>query len=125
MDLIIGGAYQGKLEYAKNKYALSDGGIFTCAEDGNIDFSFPCLYKIQEYTLYCAKNGIDAVGIFKSHKNEWENGVLICDDIFCGVVPLGKELRAWRETTGRLCAYLSREAASVTRIFCGLEQKLK
>jgi len=34
-------------------------------------------------------------------------------------------MRAWRDMTGRLCAYLSSEADSVTRMFCGLEQKLK
>ena len=28
MDLIIGGAYQGKTEFAKEKYGLSDKDIF-------------------------------------------------------------------------------------------------
>ena len=125
MDFIIGGVYQGKLGYAKNKYLLEDGEIFICNEDNDIDFGLRCIYNIQEYTLYCVKNGIDAVGVFNAHKNEWENSVLICDDIFCGVVPMGRDMRAWREMTGRLCAYLSKEAESVTRIFCGLEQKLK
>ena len=51
--------------------------------------------------------------------------VLILEDIFCGVVPLGAENRAWRQNTGRLAQYLSREATQVSRIFCGLEQRLK
>ena len=50
---------------------------------------------------------------------------LICCDIFCGVVPMGADMRAWRDMTGRLCAYLSGEAQGVFRLFCGLEQKLK
>ena len=50
---------------------------------------------------------------------------LICRDIFCGVVPMGAENRAWRQKTGRLCQYLSREAEQVSRIFCGLEQRMK
>ena len=125
MEFIIGGAYQGKLAYAKDKYALKDGEIFTCTEEKEIAFGARCIYNVQEYTLYCVKNGLDATEVFRTHRDEWENSVLICEDIFCGVVPLGKELRAWREMTGRLCAYLSSEAKSVTRIFCGLEQRLK
>ena len=50
---------------------------------------------------------------------------MICQDIFCGVVPMGAELRAWRQDTGRLCQYLAGEADRVSRIFCGLEQRLK
>ena len=34
MDLIIGGAYQGKLTYAREKYGLKDKDIYTCTEDG-------------------------------------------------------------------------------------------
>lgn len=125
MDLIIGGAYQGKLDYAKEKYGLGEEDIFTCAEDRDIEFGKRCIYAIQDFTLRCVRNGLDAEEIFRAHRKEWEESVLICEDIFCGVVPMGKDMRAWREMTGRLCAYLSREAESVTRIFLGLEQKLK
>ena len=52
-------------------------------------------------------------------------GILIMQDIFCGVVPMGAENRAWRQRTGRLSQYLSKEANQVSRIFCGLEQRLK
>ena len=56
---------------------------------------------------------------------ELAGSVVICEDIFCGVVPVDPEMRAWREMTGRLLAYLSGKAAHVFRIFLGLEQKLK
>ena len=125
MVLIIGGAYQGKLEYAREKYALSEDDIAFCSEKQELSFGACCIYGLQEYTLWCVRNGADAVDTFKAHREEWKDSILICEDIFCGVVPLGKELREWREMTGRLCAYLSSKATSVTRIFCGLEQKLK
>ena len=125
MDFIIGGAYQGKLTFAKNKYGLKDEDIFTCAEDGHMDFTVRCVRHIEAFTLWCVQKKEDPVAYFKAHKNEWQNSVLLCRDIFCGVVPLETEMRAWREQTGRLCAYLSGEARNVSRIFCGLEQKLK
>lgn len=125
MDFIIGGAYQGKLDFAKRKYSLQDEEIFNCSENGDIVFGKRCINGLQEYTLYCVRNGADALEVFKTHKDRWKNCILICEDIFCGVVPLGKDMRDWRDMTGKLCAYLSSEAESVTRIFCGLEQKLK
>lgn len=125
MDLIIGGAYQGKLEYAKKRFSLADGDVFDCTADGGVDFSRRCVCGLEKYALYCVRNGIDAVAELEARRSEWRSGVLICEDIFCGVVPMGADMRAWREAAGRLCAYLSREADTVTRIFCGLEQRLK
>lgn len=125
MVFIIGGAYQGKLDRARVRFGLTDGEIENCTENSAPDFHARCLYKLEEYTLFCIRNGIDPVAVMKEHRDEWKDSVLICCDIFCGVVPLGADMRAWRDTTGRLCAYLSREAESVYRVFCGLEQKLK
>ena len=125
MELIIGGAYQGKTDFAKRKYGFSDEDIYTCTESEGIRFGAKCINKLAEFTLWCIRNDKDALDIFKEHRSEWEDSVLICDDIFCGIVPLGADMRAWREMTGRLCGYLSSEARTVTRIFCGLEQRIK
>lgn len=125
MVLIIGGAYQGKLDFAKWKYDVSDAQVFTCTEENGIVFGARCIDKLEEFTLWCVRNHQDATEIFRTHRAEWKDSILICQDIFCGVVPMGADMRTWREMTGRLCAYLSEQAQSVSRIFCGLEQKLK
>ncbi len=124
MKLIIGGAYQGKLDFAKETFSLREEDVFTC-HDAEIDFSAKCIDKLEEFTYACTQNGTDPLDYMKAHKEQWQDSILICQDIFCGVVPLGADLRAWRQDTGLLCQYLSREAESVSRIFCGLEQKLK
>jgi adenosyl cobinamide kinase/adenosyl cobinamide phosphate guanylyltransferase len=124
MKLIIGGAFQGKLEFAKERYNLTDEDIFTCTTD-EIDFSKTCIYGIEEFAYACIQNGADPLKFFTEHKDDWHSSILICQDIFCGVVPLGADMREWRQATGQLCKYLSGEAESVSRIFCGLEQKLK
>ena len=125
MDLIIGGAYQGKLTFAKKTYGLKDEEIFTCTPDDAIRFDARCVRHIEAFTLWCVRHSEDPVAVFKAHQNQWQADVLICRDIFCGVVPMEAENRAWREQTGRLCAYLSGQARHVYRIFCGLEQVLK
>ena len=120
MILIIGGAYQGKLDFAKETFGITDADVHICSES-EIDFSKRCIYKIEEFTL----NHADPIGYFQALRGQWQNSILILQDIFCGVVPMGAENRAWRQRTGRLCQYLSKEATQVSRIFCGLEQRLK
>lgn len=124
MKLIIGGAYQGKREFAKSAFHLEESDIFTCTGE-TMDFSAPCIDKIEEFTLACVKAGKDPISLFQAQEHQWEGAVLICQDIFCGVVPLDDDLRQWRQVTGQLCQYLTKKASQVSRIFCGLEQRLK
>ena len=124
MTLIIGGAYQGKLEFAREAFSLGEDDVFTCSGT-EIDFSRPCINALEGFTLACVRQGLDPVAYLQSHRAQWENAVFICQDLFCGVVPIDTELRSWRHTTGLVCQYLSREADRVSRIFCGLEQRLK
>lgn len=125
MDLIIGGAFQGKTAYAKEHYGFSDGEIFTCTAEMGADFSRPCVRRLEQYALFCLRRGLVPEQEILTRREEWKQAVLICDDISCGVVPMEAETRAWREATGRMLAVLSREAATVTRLFCGLPQRLK
>ena len=125
MDLIIGGAYQGKLEYAERRYGLAKEDVFTCSENEGIEYGCRCIDKAEEFALWCVRTGNDAVDLLEQHSDEWKDSIFICEDIFCGVVPLGADMRAWREMTGRMCSYLSSTADNVVRIFCGLEQVLK
>ena len=122
MILIIGGAYQGKLDYAQATYDLRAGDMYQCT-GSEIDFSKRCIYAIEEFVW--EYDGEDPRDYFRSHREQWQNSILICRDLSCGVVPMGAENRAWRQKTGRLCQYLAREAEQVIRIFCGLEQRLK
>ena len=48
MILIIGGAYQGKLDYAKAAFSLAPEDIFTCTGT-EIDFSKPCVNALEEF----------------------------------------------------------------------------
>ena len=124
MVLIIGGAYQGKLDFAKETFGITDADVFVC-DRSEIDFSRRCVYALEEFVLACVREGKDPESYLREHREDWENSIFICRDIFCGVVPMEAENRAWRQTCGRLVQYLSREAAQVSRIFCGLEQRLK
>lgn len=124
MILIIGGAYQGKLDFAKEAFGITDEDVFVC-KDSEIDFSKRCVYALEKFTLACVREGKDPASYLQEHREAWDDSIFICQDFFCGVVPMEAEARAWRQITGRLAQYLSREAGRVSRIFCGLEQRLK
>ena len=124
MILILGGAYQGKLDFAKGKFGLSCEDIFTCT-DTNLDISKKCIYRLEEFTFSCIQAGIDPLQQFQFLYPQSGDTVFICQDIFCGVVPMERQLRLWRDATGKLCQYLSGQADAVYRIYCGLEQRLK
>ena len=98
MVFIFGGAYQGKTDFAKEAFSLAEGDIFSCSGT-EIDFSRRCVDNIENFTLACTRAGIDPVEYFRVHRGEWEESIFICRDMFCGVVPMGAETRAWRQDT--------------------------
>ena len=101
-------------------FELKEEDIYTCSA-GNIDFSRRCICALEEF----AWDHPDPAAYFREHREDWEDKILILRDVFCGVVPMNPQTRLWRQKTGRLAQYLSREAKQVSRIFCGLEQRLK
>lgn len=119
MDLIIGGAYQGKKDFAKEHFGLSAKDIYTCTCDGEPDWNARCIEHLEQYVLYCVRIGTAPKTDFRP------DAVLIGDDIFCGVVSVDPVERAWREETGRYFGRLSQSAETVHRLFCGLPMQLK
>ncbi len=104
MKLIIGGAYQGKREYALERFPGMD---IVC------DFHLKVLNMV--------KNGENPLNLLDDCRDK----VIICDDIFCGVVPVDELARKWREELGRFLTVAARESDEVVRVFCGLGTRLK
>ena len=50
---------------------------------------------------------------------------MICDEVGCGVVPVEKEEREYREQVGRMQIVLAKASESVERVICGIAQKIK
>ena len=118
MELIIGGAYQGKLEYAKNALGITEADICDCAAE-DIDFGKRCLYHYEQYLYKCA--GRDEAPVLPTRID----AVVIADDISCGVVPIDPTVRAWRELCGRTLTAIAGKSETVTRLYCGIARSLK
>ena len=126
MILILGGRWQGKLDFARARWSLSDPDIFRCTEDTEaLDLSKKCLAYIERFALNRVRAGEESADFFRAHLPELRDRVLISADISSGVVPVDPVLRAWREASGRANCLLASEADEVWRLFCGIPQRLK
>ena len=118
MELIIGGAYQGKLNYAKNELGVAESDICDCSKE-KADFGKRCLYHYEQYLYQCAEK--DEAAQLPTRAD----AVIIADDISCGVVPMDATVRAWRELCGRTLTAVAARSDTVTRLYCGIAKRLK
>lgn len=119
MNLIFGGAYQGKRDYAAARFGVRE--IETCPL-GEPTFAAPCTAGLENFSLYCVDQKLDSVQWLREREDAWRDKVLICQDISGGVVPIDPRERAWREENGRMLKFLASQAAQVARVFCGIGQ---
>lgn len=125
MILIFGGSYQGKLEFAKETFGVTENDVFTCTVDSEIDWSKKVLYNLDQSFLRHVREGKESREVLKDHLDQLKDKILIVNDISQGIVPMERENRDWREMTGRAMLYISKEADEVYRVFCGLGSKIK
>lgn len=122
MDLIIGGAYQGKLTWAAEHYTIRDAwDLAKGLPDGPRD----CLYHLEALTFAAAQQGKTAQAVLEALLPLTEKAVVIAREVGSGVVPMDKTERLWRELHGSVLKALAGRANHVTRIFCGLAEVLK
>ena len=128
MILVTGGAYQGKLDYAKEEYGLTDDDVFTCEEGSTaVGFDEKIIDHFERYVLALIKAGQvpeKAVGM-QIRAGRYKGRIIICDDISQGIVPMDKTERAWREGVGRTMVKIASQADRVVRVFCGIPEVVK
>ncbi len=126
MILVIGGAYQGKLEYVRRRFHIQSEEVF----DGEMD-SYDMLVRkkvILNFHLLIKRYLNDGMAVFDEvDKILAQNPdlIIITDEIGYGIVPLDPFDRRYREETGRVCCYLAKEASEVIRVLCGIPTKIK
>ena len=122
MIMITGGAYQGKLEFAKRQFSLAESDIM---DGGSCDISVLrtarciCNYELAVKRLISA--GTDPIRF--TDKLECE--VVIMNEIGCGIIPLDKSEREWREATGRAGCMIAEKSETVYRVCCGIPKIIK
>jgi len=126
MVLIIGGSYQGKLDFARKRFDLMDEDIQFCDETTDaLNFSKRCIAYIDRFALNRVRADTEPAEALGEDPSLYRDVIFIANDISGGVVPMDPTLRAWREAFGRMNLKLAKEADEVWRLFCGIPQCVK
>ena len=154
MIMITGGAFAGKLEFARAHFGLNEDEIVDGTDCAPEDvFTAKCIVHYERLIrrlmetdgrdVRCGAGGADeemeAVGTDGASKckNLWpltftdrllcENpdAIVIMDEIGSGIIPLEKSERLWREQTGRAGCRIAGYADTVIRLCCGIPEIIK
>ncbi len=109
MILIIGGAFQGKYEYAADVLNIPVEDILDGLQDRIKDDpdEESCIKAVDEW--------------IEKHKD----GAVICDEVGCGIVPINAADRDYRDRVGHIQIYLAKKADAVYRVTCGIGVRIK
>lgn len=126
MKMIIGGAFQGKLRYARRMYpeiTWADGSVCpydeirTCEGIFHLEAYIRRVMQEEEAQSY--------LEILYELAGTNPGIVVISDEIGYGLVPADPFERRYRETAGRICTRLAADSIQVDRVVCGIAVTLK
>lgn len=122
MILVIGGRAQGKLDWAKHAFGLSDGDIAVTLADA---VSKKALYGVTSIVRAILENGGEPSAEFDALFKANPGLIVIADEIGCGIVPIDPAERRWRDAAGSVATMAASRSEQVIRIFCGIPSLLK
>ncbi len=83
------------------------------------------IYDMHSITRDILRNGGSIVDYAIKLSQENPDAVVVCNEIGLGIHPFEMEDRVWREETGRALCVLAEKSESVTRVICGIAQRIK
>lgn len=126
MELIIGGAYNSKLNFALKYYNLKQQDFQNGAEcDLNSAFSKKGIYNLHLLIRRFIASGIDDCSKIIDNILSSNVEIIICDEVGNGVVPLDKVDNQMREYVGRILSIISEKCTRVIRVYYGIPSVIK
>ena len=119
MILIMGGAFQGKEEAARRMAAAGENG-----EKREVISRFH--ERVREYLHAHPEAGEEKIRAFAAETAEsCPTAVTTMDEVGCGVVPMDREERRYREAAGWAGQELAARAETVWRMLAGIPMRIK
>ena len=126
MELIIGGAYNSKLDFALNHYNLNKSDFQNGAEcDLNTAFSKKGIYNLHLLIKRFITSGVDDYNKIIEKILSSNIEIIICTEVGNGVVPLDKIDNQMREYVGRILSAISMHCTKVIRVYYGIPSIIK
>ena len=120
MELIIGGAFQGKKEAAKQIFHLEEDDICDGTScDPEAVFRAKAVSGFHMLIRRLMEEGQNVDAFYERLEQDHPDVILISNEIGYGIVPLDRFERDWREKTGRICCLAAQKANSVIRVLAG------
>jgi adenosylcobinamide kinase/adenosylcobinamide-phosphate guanylyltransferase len=128
MILIIGGAWQGKLDFARE--LAEKRGIMVKVSEGKTDSlksaeSSSIIHDFHEYIKRILKTDDSVEDFISTIERNNPDAIIISNELGCGIVPMDPEDRAWREETGRASVRIAKSSDEVYRLVCGIATRIK
>lgn len=120
MELVIGGAYQGKKETAIRIFGLQLSEILEgdkCCPQEVLQARAVCDFHLLIRQMMAENQNPEA--FFEQLKKQNPDIILISNEIGYGIVPMDRFERDWREKTGRICCLAAQESEHVIRVVAG------
>lgn len=126
MVMITGGAFQGKRECLKKICRLSDKDIISGADCLIEDlFTAAAVAEYHELVKRLIAENIDVSDFTERFCRENKNAAVIINEVGCGIIPLEKSERIYREEVGKAGCIIAAHSETVIRVFCGVPQIIK
>lgn len=136
MKLVIGGAYQGKLSYAKKEYGFEQSDrkgkstehfVWVDGADCTLEDIYKCggVYHFEAFLKRMMKAGKSVEGLAEVIAEKNPDIVIVSTEIGYGLVPIDSFEREYREQVGRICTNLAKHSMRVDRVVCGIGTMLK
>lgn len=126
MRLVTGGVWQGQREWAVREWSIhpediADGAI--CDDKELRHAAVVDHFHLLVRRWMAAK--VDVEARVEDMLKDNPDVIIITDEIGCGIVPIDREEREYREIHGRICCHLAEAASEVVRVYCGIGQRIK
>lgn len=124
MEMIIGGAFQGKSSLAESKYP-DIRWVKGAEADWEAISKAKGILGFHEYIRKELKEGREVTSLAKDLIQANPDVVIVSDEVGYGVVPIDAFDRKYREAVGRVCTDLASKSKKVIRVVCGIGMVIK
>ena len=125
MRMVVGGAFQGKLGFAKKELGIKTGWIDgdTCAFSDI--YSCNGIVRFQQYIKRMLQSNIDTSILAEKLIERNPDICIVTNEIGYGLVPTDPFDRMYREQYGRVCQTLAAASSEVYVVVCGIGKAIK
>jgi len=117
--------YIGGLGHGQETLAEKENGIKPEIVNADEAYSARAIFNFEDVIKEVVRKGKTGIEFAEELCKENPDAIVVCNEIGYGIHPIDREERLWREQTGRALCVIAEHAESVTRVSCGIGQRIK